>query len=263
MKGAQRIMKTKSLVAVVLSICMLFTCGCEEKSTKSLPTDILNWIPYTAPGRESIMEGMIGEKADESLTPGLNENIILTFESTENGTMCYLENANRSYAFDGYLHIHNGTNSYDVRVSMLIPSNFEHFEAPLEGDAETYEYDVVGDYYTWTDIEKPCTLAFNYSDTAGEQPDIAIASVDTIDDDLIKALSLYFVNSGIAFNAYYSFYYYVTIPSLVTDTGFDYLYVVEIYPETLTAYVYSVATGEYSTYTRDVLVASVSINQIE
>ncbi len=177
-----------------------------------------DYIVYANSKRDDVMKEYVGTKVAEKQSELLLDNIELTYYEIEGEPgkyEIYIDNANKSYFYNGVVLLKSSTEEIKINVRMLAPEWNEYFTLELKGDPLEYEYFIEGNMYEW---KKELLIDYDYEweekdENANIWEEILIIDEQAIDDTIANDFAKYLYEMDSIYNYAENFTYYLTTAS--------------------------------------------------
>ncbi|MBN1775925.1 MAG: hypothetical protein JW817_05615 [Clostridiales bacterium] len=175
-----------------------------------------DYIVYTNSKRDEVMSEYVGTKVAEKQAELLLDNIELTYYDVEGEPgkyEIYVDNANKSYFYNGVILLKSSSEEIKINVRMLAPEWYEFFTVELKGDPVDYEYFIEGSMYEW---KKELLIDHDYRfDYEGldDFEDMLIIDEPLLTETIVNDFAKYLYEMDSIYNYSESFTYYLTTES--------------------------------------------------
>ncbi len=172
-----------------------------------------DYIVYSNGKRDEVMNEYVGTKVADKQAELLLDNVELTYYDIEGEPgkyEIYVENANKSYFYNGVVLLKSPSEEIKINVRMLAPEWYEFFTVELKGDPIDYEYFIEGNIYEW---KKELLIDHDYRfDYEGldDFEDMLIIDEPMLTDAIVNDFAKYLYEMDSIYNYSESFTYYVT-----------------------------------------------------
>lgn len=172
-----------------------------------------DYIVYRNDERSNVMSDYVGTKVADKQAELLLDNIELTYYAIEGEPNKYeidVENANKSYFYNGVVRLKGASEEIKINVRMLAPEWYEYFTIDLKEDPADYEYFVEGNIYEWKkELEIDYDYWFDY-EGLNDFEDMLIIDESEISKTIATDFAKYLYEMDTIYNYSDSFTYYLT-----------------------------------------------------